>query len=118
MILETISIVLIIIGLLILFTTSYLARQNNNFPKETRSELTNFCILIPARDESKVIEDLLKSIKNQTKPINMQDVYIIVESASDPTVNIAKTYGATIFIRKKLNLKRKGYALDECIKDL
>ena len=118
MILETIGIFLIIVGLLILFTTSFLARFNNNFPKAKRKELTDFCVLIPARDESKVIEDLLISIKNQTKKINMQDVYIIVENESDPTVEIAKKYHATTFIRKRLDLKRKGYALDECIKDL
>ncbi len=118
MILETLSIFLIIIGLLMLFTTSFLAKQNNNFPKQKRKELTNFCILIPARDESKVIEDLLISIKKQTKKVNMKDVYVIVESENDPTVEIAHQYGATIFIRKRLDLKRKGYALDECIKDL
>ena len=118
MIIETISIFLIIIGLLSLFTTSFLARQNNNNPKEKRKELSNFCVLIPAKDESKVIEDLLISIKKQTKKINMQDVYIIIEQKNDPTIDIAKKYNATIFIRKKLHLKRKGYALDECIKDL
>lgn len=118
MILEIISIILIITGLLILFTTSFLARQNHNFPQKTRKELNNFCILIPARDESKVIEDLLISIKHQTKKVNMQDVYIIVEQENDPTIEIARHYGATIFIRKRLDLKRKGYALDELIKDL
>ena len=118
MILETISIILIIIGLLILFTTSFLSRFNHNFPKERRKELSNFCILIPARDESKVIEDLLVSIKKQTKKIDMKDVYIIVENKDDPTVNIAQNYGATIFVRKRLDLKRKGYALDECLKYL
>ena len=67
MILEIASIFLIIIGLLIVFSSSFLARLNNNFPKEKRKQLNNFCILIPARDESKVIEDLLISIKNQSK---------------------------------------------------
>ena len=118
MILEAIGITLIIIGLLMLFTTSFLARQNNNFPKRKRKKLENFCVLIPARDESKVIEDLLISIEKQTKKINMEDIYVIVEQTSDPTVEIAKKHHATIFIRKRLDLKRKGYALDECIKDL
>ncbi len=118
MFLETTGIFLIILGLLLLFTTSFLARLNHNLPKNTHQELTNFCVLIPARDESKVIEDLLISIKNQTKKLNMKDVYIIVEQNTDPTINIAKKYGATIFIRQNLNLKRKGYALDELIKDL
>ena len=118
MILEAIGITLIIIGLLMLFTTSFLARQNNNFPKIKRKKLENFCVLIPARDESKVIEDLLISIEKQTKKVNTEDVYVIVEQTSDPTVEIAKKHHATIFIRKRLDLKRKGYALDECIKDL
>ena len=118
MILETIGIILIIIGLLVLFTTSFLARFNENYPQKKRNKLTNFCILIPARDESKVIEDLLKSIKEQTKKVNMKDVYVIVESNLDPTVSIALNYQASIFIRQHLNLKRKGYALDECIKDI
>ena len=118
MILESIGIILIIIGLLVLFTTSFLARFNENYPQKKRNKLTNFCILIPARDESKVIEDLLKSIKEQTKKVNMKDVYVIVESNLDPTVSIALNYQASIFIRKHLNLKRKGYALDECIKEI
>lgn len=116
--LEVIGIPLIIIGLLWLFMSSFLARFNNNFPKCKREKLNNFCILIPARDESKVIEDLIVSIMKQTKKVNMQDVIIIVESSDDPTVDIASKYGATIFIRKNLNLKSKGYALDETIKDL
>jgi len=115
---EVIGVCLIIIGLLWLLLSSYLARFNNNFPKIKRDKLNSFCILIPARDESKVIEDLLISITNQTKKVNMEDVIVIVESNIDPTVDIASMYGATIFVRKKLNLKSKGYALDEAIKFL
>lgn len=118
MFLETLGIFLIITGLLVLFTTSFLARNNNNYPQSKRKEPTNFCLLIPARDESKVIEDLLVSIKGQTKKIAMADVYVIVEQKTDPTITIAKKHGCTIFIRQKLHLKRKGYALDELIKDL
>ncbi len=118
MLFEIIGLILILIGLLMLFTVSILARHNHNYPAKKRDKLTNFSILIPARDESKVIEDLLISITNQTKKVNMKDVYIIVEAKSDPTINIAKKYGATIFIRKSLELKRKGYALNELIEDL
>jgi len=118
MFLEIIGISLIIIGLLAIFMTAFLARFNNNPPKIKRKELKNFCILIPARNESKVIEDLLTSIQSQTKKVNMQNVYIIVENEDDPTNIIAKKYNAKIFIRKDLHLKSKGYALNELIKDL
>lgn len=115
---EVIGVSFIIIGLMWLFIPLYLARFNNNYPKIKRAELKSFCILIPARDESVVIEDLLKSIKNQTKKVDMQNVFVIVESTDDPTIKIANNYHASIFIRKELLLKSKGYALNEAIKDL
>ena len=115
---EVVSVFLIILGLLWIFSTAFLARFNKNFPKIKRPEMENICFLIPARDESKVIEDLLISISKQSFKINMENVYIIVESSNDPTISIAKKYGATVFIRKNLNLKSKGYALQEIVKDL
>jgi len=118
MLLEIIGIILIILGLLWLFVTLFFSKYNHNFPKNKRDDMHHFCILIPARDEAKVIEDLLISIKNQTMEVNMRDVIIIVEEESDPTILIAKKYGATIFIRKNLQLKSKGYALNEAITDL
>ena len=56
----------------------------------------NFCFLVPARYESKVIEGLLISIKNQSVKVNMKDVYVIVESLKDETVNICKKYSASV----------------------
>ena len=75
-----------------------------------------YAIIIPARNESAVIEGLLKSLEIQT---NLKDVYIIVEKNSDKTCKIAKKYGANIFVRNvNKNTQRKGYALDECFKYL
>lgn len=116
--LEVIGIIFIIAGLLWLFSVSFLARFNNNFPKDKRDAMKNICVLIPARYESKVIEDLLISLSKQTFKLNMKDVYVIIESENDPTNEIAKKYGASVFVRQKLNLKSKGYALDEMITDL
>lgn len=115
---EVIGIFLIIFGLLWLFSISFLARFNNNLPKNKRKAMEKICVLIPARDESKVIEDLLISINSQTCKINMNDVYIIVENEKDLTCDIAKKYGASVFVRQRLDLKSKGYALDEMIKYL
>lgn len=116
--LEVIGIIFIIAGLLWLFSVSFLARFNNNIPKDKRDAMKNICVLIPARYESKVIEDLLISLTKQTFKLNMKDVYVIIENENDPTNEIAKKYGASVFVRQKLNLKSKGYALDEMITDL
>ncbi len=77
---------------------------------------SKYAILIPARDESMVIEKLLKSIKDQNG--DMQSTYIIVEDKKDKTCEIANKYDAKIYVRKKPIKSRKGYALDECIKDI
>lgn len=73
-------------------------------------------VLVAARDESAVIEGLLKSLKGQTVKIKPEDVYVIVETVDDPTIDICKEYGNTVVLRKDLSKQRKGYALDEAVK--
>lgn len=78
-----------------------------------------FAILIPARNESKVIEDLLISIKNQKYNKDLLKTYVIVESEEDPTCEICKKYENTeVFVRKHLENKGKGFALDEAIQHI
>ncbi|MEG0826667.1 MAG: glycosyltransferase family 2 protein [Bacilli bacterium] len=113
-----ICLILILSGLTIIIIKDFLCRNNNNVPVIRSCNNHKFCILIPARDESKVIKDLLKSIKSQTYKVPMNDVYVIVEDEKDKTVKICDKYKATVIVRKHLNLKRKGYALDEAVKDI
>lgn len=108
---------LIILGLILLISKFIIRFYKGILPKKQK-EASNFSILIPARNESNVIEDLLKSIKNQSEKINFENVYIIIENKNDKTVKIAKKYNANIIIREKLNLKRKGYALMEAIEKI
>ena len=108
---------LIILGLILLIS-KFLVRFYKGVLPQKQKETNNFSILIPARNESNVIEDLLKSIKNQSEKINFENVYIIIENKSDKTIKIAKKYNANIIIREKLNLKRKGYALMEAIEKI
>lgn len=78
-----------------------------------------YAILIPARNESKVIEQLLLSIKKQNYNKDMLKTYVIVESKDDPTCEICKKYENTeVFVREHLERKGKGYALDEVIQHI
>ncbi len=108
---------LIILGLIVLIS-KFIIRFYKGILPQKQKETNNFSILIPARNESNVIEDLLISIKNQSEKINFENVYIIIENKSDKTIKIAKKYNANIIIREKLNLKRKGYALMEAIEKI
>lgn len=107
---------LIIIGLILFIIDSLTKEEKIKLNK--RKAPTAICFLLPARNESNVIEGLYKSIRNQT--YNECDISIvtIVENSNDKTCKIAKKYDSKVIIRKKLWLKTKGYALMEAIEYL
>lgn len=78
-----------------------------------------FAILVPARDEHKVIKSLLDSFDKCDYPKEMFDVFVIVENKDDPTVEICKNYSNVIsFVRPNLKIKTKGGALDQVFKHI
>lgn len=114
---------LMLIGFLLIFLFIGIIRFLNGFYKKTKiissNQKAKFAIIIPARDESKVIEANLRSIQNSDYPKDKMEVYLIVESPLDPTIEIAKKfkdYKINIFFRVDLTKVGKGYALDECLK--
>lgn len=117
-IINLIALLIFILGLLLWTTTMIKSKNNQINPHPINLKDPKIAILIPARDESKVIEALLRSLKNQTHAIKSEDIYVIVEDINDKTVNITKQYHNTIIVRKDLKKKRKGYALDEAIKEI
>mgnify|MGYP000874967186 CR=1 FL=1 len=75
-----------------------------------------YAVLVPARNEDKVIRNCLDSLKKQDYPKDKFDVYVIIESKSDPTYRITMSYGSNfhVIVRKHLtNRRTKGFALDE-----
>lgn len=104
-----------IISAFILLIYSYLVMPRCYLKPKKYNNKKRYCILIPARYESKVINNLLLSITKQTTKINPKDIYIIVESIKDKTVDIAKQYNMNIILRENLSQKRKGYALNDAV---
>lgn len=78
-----------------------------------------YCILIPARNEDKVIKNILNSLKKQTYNKDLFTVWVIIESKDDPTFRIVKEMGYNVFIRENLKYRQtKGFALQECMKHI
>ena len=77
-----------------------------------------FAVIIPARDESKAIGMLLGSINRQTYPKDKFDVHVIVDSESDPTIDMVKKDLQGAFVHVVKNQTRKAEALDGCLKKL
>lgn len=110
--------VLVVIAIYLLFKEYLVTLKGCKLHLTSRKDPFKFAVLIPARDESLVIEGLLDSLESQTVKVDNADIYIIVESDKDKTVLIAKKRGMNIVYRKDLTKRRKGYALDDAIKEI
>ena len=93
------------------------ANKSTRFPESEHK--ARFAIIVPARDESKVIEGNIRSVLASSYPQDKREIYIIVESETDKTVEIARKYADVhIFVRKDLTGVGKGHALNECLTDI
>ncbi len=74
--------------------------------------LNNYAVLIAARNEEAVIDQLIKSIKEQIYPGELITVFVVADNCTDHTAAIAKGCGAVVYERSNPVLIGKGYALD------
>lgn len=73
---------------------------------------SRYAILISARNEEKVIANLIKSIKLQNYPSNLIDVYVVADNCTDNTASVAKSAGANVIERFNTEKIGKGHALN------
>lgn len=71
-----------------------------------------YAVIIPARNEELVIEQLIKSVKNQKYPKELIDIFVVADNCTDNTAQVAENAGA--IVRERFNKIQigKGYALD------
>ncbi len=111
--------VVVFLSGLTLWAISYFCLGHDNLKLvERKTDDLRPAVLIPARFESNVIAGILSDLKKQSFPLKMADVYVIVESEDDPTVEICEKHGASCIVRQNLSARtaRKGFALDEAVK--
>lgn len=90
--------------------------MNNRIERKFAKEKRRLSLVIPARNESGVIDDLFKSIRCQTYPKEFYDITVIVKDGDDPTVKMAEGYGIDVLVVSEQ--KCKGDALDGYFKSL
>ena len=78
----------------------------------------SIAILIAARNEEKVIGELLHSIAEQDYEKELLRTIVIADNCTDKTAEIARIQGATVFERYNKENIGKGYALDFAISEL
>ena len=79
-----------------------------------------YAFIIPARNEEKVIGNLIKSIREQDYPQELITIYVIADNCSpgDQTAEIAKKLGCRVYERHEPDKQRKGYALNFLFKNI
>lgn len=76
-------------------------------------QMHKYAVLIPARNEEKVIPHLIASIKGQSYPSELVDIFVIADNCTDNTAGVSKEAGAfEVIVRNNTQLIGKGYALD------
>ena len=106
-----------IIGALVLIFYSYqffyifLAIIRKPRKYQATDQTKRYGVIIAARNEEKVLPELLKSIAVQTYPSDLVDVFVIADNCEDRTADIAREMGATVYERNCKAQVGKGYAL-------
>ena len=87
-------------------------RRHRKEPYDALSEKENrFCIIICARNEERVIAQLINSLHEQEYPKDKLDIYVIADNCTDSTAQIAKEKNAHVMVRNDTSHIGKGYAL-------
>lgn len=87
----------------------YIKKEKNS---NSLNHNNKYAVLICARNEEKVIGNLLESIKLQNYPHDWLKIFVIADNCSDNTAIISRSKGAIVFERKNKVRIGKGYALD------
>lgn len=81
-------------------------------PSYVAKKTHKLAVLIAARNESKVIGELIKSIHAQDYPQDQLHVFVVADNCTDNTADICRDLGCTVFERFNKQFVGKGYALN------
>lgn len=82
-----------------------------------------FGIVIPARNESKVIEGTINCIKELNYPKDMFDIFVVADNCTDNTAELARNAGAIVYVHNNPDKKTHNaghglqYLFDSIMKD-
>lgn len=104
---------------LLLYGLYYLVTALFTFKKKTiirrYKAKYKFAIIIAARNEEKVIGNLIDSLKKQKYPDELYDIYVAPNNCTDNTEQISKEHGAKI-LKCSGEVKTKGDVLKQAFK--
>ena len=76
------------------------------------AKLHRYAAVVAARNESAVIANLIRTLKEQNYPSELLDIYVIADNCTDNTAQISRQAGAYVYERFNKVQVGKGYALE------
>mgnify|MGYP004526526209 FL=1 len=101
---------IIIIGYVLYFFITGLFAFKKEKKKNKSKEKLKFAVLIPARNEENIIDNLILSLQAQKYPKENYDIFVILNNCTDKTEEIVKELGVNV-INCIPGIKNKGEAL-------
>lgn len=92
--------------------------KQKRLPKAVKKN--KYALIVPARNESRVIRELIESVQSQNYPKELLDVYVVVSDLNDPTIDICNEYERVncSVLPEELLGKGKGVVLDYAMKNI
>lgn len=90
------------------FTRKFKPAKNNH----------KYAIMIAARNEEKVIGNLIDSINKQDYPKDLYKIFVVADNCTDKTADIARKKGAIVYERFDEEHRTKGYALEYLVDNI
>lgn len=108
-----INTILTIFSILVFYKTFFIALgflfKAKKYPETEKKG--RFAVLIAARNEEKVIGNLIESIKKQSYDTSLIDIFVVADNCSDNTAKICRKQNIAVYERFNKNEISKGYAL-------
>ena len=82
------------------------------------AKANRYAVLICARNEQRVIGDLIASLRGQTYDQSLLSIFVLADNCSDDTAMVARVAGAHVYERFNQVRVGKGYALQELLEHL
>lgn len=82
--------------------------KRKTFP-ETQEKL-RYGVIIPARNEERVIERLIQSLRAMNYPQDKIDIFVVAHNCNDRTAELARREGAIVYEYNNENERTMGYA--------
>lgn len=106
-----------LIGVLMSFRTIYFITglfTTRKFPPAKKQH--KYAILVAARNEEKVIGNLIDSIHMQDYPSELVTVFVVADNCTDGTARVAREKGVLCYERSDPEHRTKGFALQYLVK--